>query len=67
MPTTWKRSCSRQAEGKWKRQAVEGLAEVFSKGAERRNRDRESEVRDLLAKIGGLIVERDLLLRGPGR
>ena len=29
--------------GAWKRQAVEGLAEVFSKGAERRTRDHESE------------------------
>ena len=53
--------------GAWKRQAVEGLAEVFSKGAERRARDHESEVRDLHAKIGELIVERDFLSRGSGR
>ena len=53
--------------GAWKRQAVEGLAEVFSKGAERRTRDHESEVRDLHAKIGALIVERDFLSRGSGR
>ena len=32
--------------GAWKRQAMEGLVEVFSKGAERRVRDHESEVRD---------------------
>ena len=51
----------------WKRQAMEGLAEVFSKGAERRVRDHESEVRDLHTKIGELIVERDFLLRGSGR
>ncbi len=44
--------------GAWKRQAIEGLVEVFSKGAERRVRDHESEVRDLHAKIGELIVER---------
>ena len=31
--------------GAWKRQAIEGLVEVFSKGAERRARDHESEVR----------------------
>ena len=43
---------------------MEGLAEVFSKGAERRVRDHESEVRDLHAKIGELIVERDFLSRG---
>ena len=50
-----------------KRQAIEGLVEVFSKGAERRVRDHESEVRDLHAKIGELIVERDFLSRGSGR
>ncbi len=44
--------------GAWKRQAIEGLVEVFSKGAERRVRDHESEVRDLHAKIAELIVER---------
>ena len=53
--------------GAWKRQAIEGLGEVFSKGAEGRVRDHESEVRDLHAKIGELIVERDFLSRGSGR
>ena len=53
--------------GTWKRQAMEGLAEVFSGGGERRARDHESEVRDLHAKIGELIVERDFLSRGSGR
>ena len=53
--------------GAWRRQAIEGLAEVFSKGAERRARDHESEVRDLHAKVGELIVERDFLSRGSGR
>ena len=53
--------------GAWKRQAVDGQAEVFSKGAERRSRDHESEIRDLHAKIGELIVERDTLSRGSGR
>ena len=52
--------------GAWKRQAMGGLVEVFSKGT-RRVRDHESEVRDLHAKIGELIVERDFLSRGPGR
>ena len=51
----------------WKRQAMEGLSEVFSGGGERRARDHESEVRDLHAKIGELIVERDFLSRGSGR
>ena len=53
--------------GAWKRQAMEGLAEVFSGGGERRARDHESAVRDLHAKIGELIVERDFLSRGSGR
>ena len=53
--------------GAWKRQAIEGLAEVFSNGVERHRRDNESEVRELHAKIGELIVERDFLSRGPGR
>ena len=56
--------------GAWKRQAMEGLVEVFSKDAEHREhrrRDHESEVRDLHAKIGELIVERDFLSRGSGR
>ena len=43
--------------GAWKRQAVEGLAEVFSKGAEHRARDHESEMRDLHAKIGELFLK----------
>ena len=53
--------------GAWERQAIEGLADLFSKGAERRARDHEGKVRDLHAKIGKLIVERDLLSRGSGR
>ena len=53
--------------GAWRRQAIKGLLELFSKGAERRARDHESEVRDLHAKIGELIVERDFLSPGPGR
>ena len=43
----------------WKRQAVDGLGEVFSNGAERRQIDREAEIHDLHAKIGQLTVERD--------
>jgi transposase len=48
----------------WKRQAVDGLCEVFSNGAEHGRRDHEAEVRDLHAKIGQLTVERDFLARG---
>ena len=45
----------------WKRQAIDGLGEVFSNGGERRRRDHESEIRDLHAKIGELTVERDMM------
>jgi transposase len=51
----------------WKRQAIDGLCEVFSNGADRERQDHESEVRDLHAKIGELTVERDFLSRGLKR
>ena len=51
----------------WKRQAIDGLGEVFSNGVARRRRDHESEIRDLHAKIGELTVEGDFLSRGSGR
>ena len=51
----------------WKRQAVDGLDEVFSNGADRAGRDHETEVRDLHAKIGELMVERDFLAGGLKR
>ncbi len=48
----------------WKQRAVEGMKEVFTKGAERARGDHEGEIRDLHAKIGELTVERDVLARG---
>ncbi len=51
----------------WKRQAIDGLSEVFSNGVDRARRDHESDVRDLHAKIGELTVERDFLARGLKR
>ncbi len=51
----------------WKRQAQGGLGTVFSNGVDRARRDHESEVRDLHAKIGELMVERDFLARGLKR
>jgi len=41
----------------WKKQAVEGMADVFAKGGG--NDDREAEVKELHAKIGRLAVEND--------
>ncbi len=51
----------------WKRQAVDGLSEVFSNGADHERQDREGEIRDLHAKIGQLTVERDFLSKGLKR
>ncbi len=51
----------------WKRQAMDGLGEVFSNGLDRDRRDHESEVRDLHAKIGELTVVNDFLARGLKR
>ncbi len=51
----------------WKRQAVDGLGEVFSNGVDRARRDHESDIRDLHAKIGELTVERDFLAGGLKR
>ncbi len=48
----------------WKRQAIDGLAEVFSNGSERATVDHEAEVHGLHAKIGQLTVERDFLVKG---
>ncbi len=52
---------------KWKRQALDGLSDVFSNGSDPGNADHESEVHDLHAKIGELTVERDFLARGLAR
>ncbi len=51
----------------WKRQAMDGLGAVFSRGAERAGREHEAELHDLHAKIGELTVERDFLARGLKR
>jgi len=51
----------------WKRQAVDGLGEVFSNGVDRARSDREAEVKELHAKIGELTVVNDFLARGLKR
>ena len=43
--------------------AVDGLGAVFSNGTENARRDHETEVRELHAKIGALMVARDFLSR----
>ena len=53
----------------WKRQAIDGLAGVFSgKPQESQGAtDKEKEVTQLHAKIGQLVVERDFLAKASGR
>ncbi len=51
----------------WKTQARNGMAEVFLGKADRKERDHESEVKELHAKIGQLTVERDFLAKAFGR
>ena len=53
--------------GDWKRQAVEGLATVFSGKADAKEGMREEEVEKLHPKIGQLVVERDFLVKVSGR
>jgi transposase len=51
----------------WKRQALDGLSEVFSNGPDHERQDHATEIRDLHAKIGQLTVERDFLSKGLKR
>ena len=53
--------------GEWKRQAMEGLASVFSGKAEAAEAAQSAEVEKLHAKIGQLLVERDFLAKASGR
>jgi transposase len=51
----------------WKRQAIEGMAGVFSGKAEAAAAAREGELEKLHAKIGKLVVERDFFAKASGR
>ena len=51
----------------WKRQAIEGMAGVFSGKAEAAAAEREGDLEKLHAKIGQLVVERDFLAKSSGR
>ena len=53
--------------GDWKRQAMDGLATVFSGKADAKEGMREEDVEKLHAKIGQLVVERDFLVKASGR
>ena len=49
----------------WKRQAIEGIAHVFSGGKQRGST--EAEIKELHAKIAKLAVENDFLSEGLKR
>jgi transposase len=51
----------------WRRQAIEGLAGVFTGKAEAGDGVRAGEIDKLHAKIGQLVVERDFLSKAFGR
>ncbi len=53
--------------GDWKRQALDGLATVFSGKADAKEGMREEDVEKLHAKIGQLVVEWDFLAKASGR
>jgi len=52
---------------KWKRQAAEGMVEVFSGKPGRRDGAHEAEIKELHAKIGELTIEKDFLSKAFGR
>lgn len=53
--------------GEWKKQAIEGLAGVFSGKTSRAEAANEAQVKELHAKIGQLMVERDFLAKAFGQ
>jgi len=52
---------------KWKRVALAGVKESLTRGSSSNQGDHEAEIRNLQAKIGELIVERDFLQRAFDR
>ncbi len=48
---------------KWKRDALDGVKETFQRGKDPSVRNHEEEIKDLQAKIGELVVERDFLAK----
>ena len=51
---------------KWKKQLLEGSADVFG-STKRKEKNHETEVNDLHAKIGQLTMERDFLSKAFSR
>jgi transposase len=51
----------------WRKQAVDGMAGVFSGKAEAGEASQQVDIEKLHAKIGQLVVERDFLVKVSGR
>ena len=51
----------------WKRKAREQVLTSFSERKERQEASREAEIKELRAKIGELVIERDFLSKAFGR
>ena len=47
----------------WKKQLLSGASDLFENSADKK-RDKDAEIKDLHAKIGQLVVERDFLAKG---
>ena len=53
---------------KWKKQAIDGMADTFSRGVRQSHGGSdEARIKELHAKIGELTVERDFLAKAFGR
>lgn len=53
---------------KWKREALDGMKESFARGGGKAGSgDHDAELKELRAKIGELVVERDFLERAFDR
>ena len=52
---------------KWKREALEGIQDRFARGGKTTRSDHQAELKELRAKIGELVVERDFLQRAFDR
>ena len=50
--------------GTWKRQALEGMEDIFDSKSAGRQRDIDGEIKELHAKIGELTVINDFLEKG---
>ena len=50
----------------WKKQLLDNATELFESKTDKR-KDSEADIKDLQAKVGELVVERDFLLKGLKR